>query len=559
MGGAFAFALALVAGAAQAVPSPTPDGAGNVAAEVDRIFEAFDSTVSPGCALAVARDGNVVYRRGYGMADLDHDVPIRPDSPFHVASVSKQFTAAAVLLLGQEGRLSLDDDVRKHVPELPAFGHPITLRQLIHHTSGLRDQWDLLNLAGWRYSLDLITDEDVLSVVTRQRALNFTPGERHLYCNTGYTLLAQVVARVSGRSFRAFTGERIFRPLGMERTHFRDDHAEIVKDQALGYAPAGGPSRWRLSVTNFDTVGATSLVTTAEDLTRWARNFDDPRVGGPELVRQMVETGRLGDGKPLNYASGLGVREYRGLPVVEHGGVDAGYRAHFLRFPNQRFAIACLCNASTAQPGQLARRVADAFLATELGQPDTGPLGESAATVPLAPERLSDLAGLYWSEAEEDAVRVLFRDGRLVAALSSEQRELRPTGEGTFRVVDAPAWVRFAVAGDRATVSTARYSDLEPRVFDAVRQWLPSPAELGPLAGTYRAEEIDPAYRIEVADGRLVLERLKAEPDSLEPIVADTFKGRVGVLRFRRSPSGQVTGFDLSTGRIRGMRFERSR
>jgi CubicO group peptidase (beta-lactamase class C family) len=184
-------------------------------AQVDRLFAEWDKPTSPGCALAVMKDGQIIHKRGYGMADLDHDVKITPATVFHAASMSKQFTAAAVLMLVQEGKLSLDDPVKKHVPEIPDFGAPIALHHLLHHTSGLRDQWDLLALAGWRYSLDLITDADVLAVLSRQKTLNFTPGSKHLYSNSGFTLLAQAVKRVSGQSFRSFTGNRLFSPLGM--------------------------------------------------------------------------------------------------------------------------------------------------------------------------------------------------------------------------------------------------------------------------------------------------------------------------------------------------------
>jgi CubicO group peptidase (beta-lactamase class C family) len=210
--------------------------------QVDRVFGKWDSTASPGCARSVIKDGQIIYKHGYGMADLDHDIPINPETVFHVASISKQFTAAAVLLLAQEGKLSLDDDVRKYIPEVPDFGARITIRHLIYHTSGLRDQWNLLDLAGWRYSLDLITDDDVLALVSRQKELNFKPGEKHVYCNTGYTLLGQIVKRVSGQSLREFTADRIFKPLGMQSTHFRDDHGEIVKHIAYGYVEGEGGS-----------------------------------------------------------------------------------------------------------------------------------------------------------------------------------------------------------------------------------------------------------------------------------------------------------------------------
>ncbi len=240
--GAVALA-AMVAGAAAFGQSANGQGA-NVSAEqskkVDEIFAKWDRTDSPGCALSAMQGGKIIYKRAYGMANLDHDVILTTDTPFHVASISKQFTAASIVLLEQDGKLSFDDDVHKYIPELPDFGAKITIRNLLHHTSGLRDQWDLLELAGWRYSLDLITNEDVMSVVVRQKALNFAPGSEYSYSNTGFTLLGEIVKRVSGKSLREFTTERIFVPLGMTSTHFRDDHAEIIKHQAYGIRTTRG-------------------------------------------------------------------------------------------------------------------------------------------------------------------------------------------------------------------------------------------------------------------------------------------------------------------------------
>lgn len=548
--------LALLPLAAEA-PGTAPDEAKKLAAEVDKIFAPMDTTASPGCALGVFQDGRVIYQRGYGMADLDHDVPITPASPFHVASVSKQFTAAAILLLAKDGKLALDDEVQKYVPEVPRFERPITLRQLLHHTSGLRDQWDLLDLAGWRYSLDLITDEDILSVVSRQKALNFPPGERHLYSNTGYTLLAQVVRRVSGQSLREFTEARIFGPLGMASTHFRDDHAEIVKHQALGYQPSPGSSPYRLSVTNFDTVGATSLVTTVLDLARWDENFYEPRVGGADFIRQMLEPGKLEGGKELAYAAGLVAGKYRGLATVEHGGADAGYRADLLRFPGRHFSVAVLCNLATAEPGRLARRVADLYLAKDLEPPSGGAAkAPAAAAVQLPAARLASRAGLYWNGAEEEAVLLLLKGGSLFARLGAQDLELRPTGESTFDVVGLGVSVRFEGAGRSKMGVTFEGSEQE-RLYEPVSEVKLGAQELAAYAGDYRSAEIDPVYRLAVEGGHLVLKRLKAKPDTLEPLFADTFRGAVGILRFTHTSAGP-TGFTLSTGRIRGMRFERS-
>jgi CubicO group peptidase (beta-lactamase class C family) len=274
----------------------------DVAAQVDKVFEKWNRTDTPGCALGVYKDGQIVYKHGYGMANLNDDVTITPETVFHVASMSKQFTAASILLLAQQGKLSLDDDVHKYIPELPDFGERITLRHLMHHTSGLRDQWSLLELAGWRYSQDLITDDDVMSVLVHQKALNFKPGEKYMYSNTGFTLLAIIVKRVSGMSFREFTTKNIFEPLGMTHTHFRDDHEEVIKHDALGYEQDGKDKPFRMSLTNFDTAGATSLHTTVEDLQLWDENFYHPRVGGVTFVQQMLEPGKLNSGELQTYA-----------------------------------------------------------------------------------------------------------------------------------------------------------------------------------------------------------------------------------------------------------------
>ncbi len=373
-------------------PSPGSLPQDGVTARVDRIFQKWNRTDSPGCALSVMRDGHIIYEHGYGMADLDHDVTITPSTVFHVASMSKQFTAASIVLLAQQGKLSLDDDVRKYIPELPNFGTPITIRNLIHHTSGLRDQWALLELAGWRYSLDLITDDDVMSVVTRQKELNFRPGDKYVYSNTGYTLLGLIVKRVSGVSLREFTTENIFEPLAMKSSHFRDDHAEIVKNNAYGYE-AEKNGGFRLSITNFDTVGPTSLHTTVEDLALWDENFYHPRVGGPDFTSQMVERGKLNNGEQIEYAFGLVIGKYNGLPTVEHGGADAGYRSAMTRFPEQHFSTAVLCNSSDTFPVLLAQKVADIYLAPEMkaaaSETSAAKMPETGASVQLTEQQLS--------------------------------------------------------------------------------------------------------------------------------------------------------------------------
>lgn len=548
--------------AAQAQPQPLPS---NVNAQVDKVFEKWDRGDSPGCALGVYRDGQIIYKHGYGMANLNDDVPITPATVFHVASMSKQFTAASIVLLAQQGKLSLDDDVRKYIPELPDFGERITIRHLVHHTSGLRDQWSLLGLAGWRYSLDLITDDDVMSVMTRQKDLNFKPGEKHVYCNTGYTLMGVIVKRVSGMSLREFTTKNIFERLGMTHTHFRDDHGEIVKHNALGYGQKGKDEPFRLSVTNFDTVGATSLHTTVEDLQLWDENFYHPSLGGPGFLQQMLECGKLNTGEQLDYAFGLVVGKYKGVPTVDHAGGDAGYRSDMTRFPEQHFSAAVLCNAADTNPSRLVRQVADIFLAKDLKSPEPAPAKETAKSsgAPLSAEQTAALAGIYWNREDDHFHKILVKDGKLQISVGGDEfHTLTPAGETSFHVADV-AWgdqveIRFLPASSgKPRRLEQSFRGEQPDVFESATAFTPSGTELGEYVGAYVSEEIDPVYRIVLQDGNLSLTRLKKKPETLRPAVRDVFSGDIGTVRFTRDSRQRISGFVLNGDRIRHFRFEK--
>jgi len=539
---------------ASPAPSPAQQAPAELTAKVDAVFERYTRPTSPGCAVAIMREGRVIYTRGFGMADLDHDIVITPSTVFHVASVSKQFTAAAVLLLEQDGKLSLDDEVRKYVPELPEFGPRITIRHLLHHTSGLRDQWDLLGLAGWRYSRDRITDDDVLQVMARQKALNFAPGAEHLYCNTGYTLAAVIVARVSGQSFRQFTLERLFKPLGMASTRFRDDFGEIVKGQAYGYAPAG--ETFRLSVTNFDTAGATSLLTTVEDMARWDQNFNDARVGGAGLLEKILGRGRLTSGEEIPYALGLQHGTYRGLPTVGHGGSDAGYRADFLRIPGERFAVVALCNLSTSNPNELTRKVADVFLADRLGPPDT-PATDDRPAVAVGEAQLQRYVGLYWQRGTDNYRKISTKNGTLSVGFGDTPTALKAVAPDRFAGPASDLLFEPEPAGRIRLTERGRSATSKPVVFEAVEEFKPTPAEAAAFAGTYRSDEVEPTFRIAVEEGRLVIRRLKFPPQTLEPLTRDAFRTPSFLVRFSRDAKGRVTGCQLSTGRVRGFRLSK--
>ena len=334
-------------------------------AQVDGIFAQWDTSGSPGCAVAVIHGGSIVYKRGYGIADLDHGLAITPTTVFHAASLSKQFTAMSLLLLVGQGRLSLDDEVRTHIRELPNLGNArVTIGDMLHHISGIRDQWIFVTMAGWRLSDDVVTRDDVLHFVSRMKALNFKPRDQYLYSNTGYTLAGLIVERVSGRPLADFAHDNIFHPLGMANTRFAKTHGVIVPNHAYGYRQSTDQP-YELRMPNYDLMGPTNLLTTVEDLARWDRNFDDKTVGGAAALSKMQTPGRLSNGDKVPYGLGLMLSKYRGLSVVEHDGRDAGYRAHLDSLP--RPALRCRVPLQSGSPR---RRAA----AASVGAPGSGRL-----------------------------------------------------------------------------------------------------------------------------------------------------------------------------------------
>jgi CubicO group peptidase (beta-lactamase class C family) len=361
------------AGSVAGAPAGEPVAAGEDfrVALVDSIFAAMEGLDRPGAAVAVVQNGRIVLERGYGSAQLEYGIPITPATVFHVASVSKQFATFAAVLLAQEGRLSLDDDIRTHLPELHDFGSPITVRHLIHHTSGIRDQWELLMMAGWRLD-DVITRDHIMSMMRRQRELNFEPGSEHLYSNMGYSLLAEIVERVSGRPFGEFLDTRVFQPLGMRSTHVHDDHERLVPGRAYSYRPVQGGNGWSTSVLSYANQGATSLFTTAGDLARWIVNFETAKVGGAAAIQQMRQRGVLTSGDTIPYAFALTRSQHRGRTTWGHSGADAGFRSIAMHFPDEQLGVVVLSNAANVNPARLALAVADVYLG------ETAPMVQNA-------------------------------------------------------------------------------------------------------------------------------------------------------------------------------------
>ncbi|HKN65765.1 MAG TPA: serine hydrolase [Gemmatimonadaceae bacterium] len=410
--------------------------------KVDKIFAAWDKPTSPGCALGVLQNGRFVYEHGYGMANLDYDIQNSPKLVYYVGSDSKQFTAASIALLVLDGKIRLDDDIRKYIPEMPDYGAPITINHLLHHTSGIRDIYGLMSLGGLRIE-DVFSDSEAVALIAHQKELNFKPGDDYLYSNSGYFLLGQIVKRVTGKSLREFADERIFQPLGMTHTHFHDDPGHVMKGRAMSYE-ADGKGGYRISyIQNFDKIGAGGLYTTIEDLQKWDENFYTHKVGGDALQTMIHTRGVLNKGDTIPYAFGNNVTTYRGLRVDEHGGSLMGYKAEILRFPDQHFSVLETCNLGSINPGPLAEQVAEVYLGPKMGpKPERQVADRRSRDVALAaqlnPAELAVYTGDYYSD-EVDATYhlavengALFLSGRHIAAqkLVSAGPDVFRTGNG---------------------------------------------------------------------------------------------------------------------------------
>jgi CubicO group peptidase (beta-lactamase class C family) len=528
-----------------AVTSFAQKDAGDLERKVDQVFAAYDKPDTPGCALGIVRDGEFIYKKGYGAASLELGVPLTPQSVFYMGSVSKQFTAASVVLAAEQGYLSLDDDVRKYVPELPSYGEPITLREMLHHTSGFRDILGLLLLAGRNFE-DIHPTSELLDLLSRQKALNYMPGDEFLYSNTNYFLMSVVIRRATGKPLSQFAEENIFKPLGMTRTRFYDDRSVVVPGRVPAYTPrpAGG---FRIDwSTNFDKIGDGGLMSSVDDLLEWDRNFYANKLGKGTLLKEMQTQGMLNNGKQIEYALGLFISTYRGLPIVEHDGALFGYRTALLRFPQQNFSVITLCNVGTSNPGRLSYLVADLYLAGHLSPEPPASAAPGVDTQPFA--------GWYRNLDAHAVLQISASNGGLEAFGTA----FKPRDATHFVATPGPE-----IAFDRQTNSgmrlTLNFKDTAPQIFERYEPLKASAENFAQYAGEYTSAELQATYRFAVKDGKLTLATNWQDPAVLEPTVLDEFQGPFGTaIVFRRDAAGHITGCDLFAGRVRNIAFAKS-
>ncbi|MBK7596850.1 MAG: beta-lactamase family protein [Gemmatimonadetes bacterium] len=529
------------------------------ALRADSVFRRFDRSDAPGCALGVYQDGGLLYARGYGMASLEHGIALSPRSVLDVGSISKQFTAMSILLLQRDGKLSLDDPIRKLFPEMPAYADGITWRRALSQTSGLRDLWTLWGQTGRTFRGDTI---DALQVITRSAGTNYAPGDRYLYTNSGWILAAQAVYRLTGKSLAQFAESRIFAPLGMRDTRYFGDNAMVIPGLATAYSPqtSGG---FRVARTTYDgaIVGAGGVHTTIEDFGRWLDNYDRLLVGDAAIVRTMTTPTALSNGSParsdftLAYAVGLNAGTFRGLPVVSHGGSWAGYRGHFLRFPEQRFAVATFCNVANAGADTLARQVAGVYLGDRMAPDTVGAWVAALDAAPAVTVPASDrqaIAGI-WRNVARGVVQRIRLAGDTIIAVGSERTRVIPLGGGRFRLGRGTE-LRLA-QGDAGRLLSRSASDTA--TYERVDSVALTAAQLAEYAGEYRNEEIETTHSWRVEKGALVVYAAGRRLGTVDPTYRDGFVRSGAVIDVTRDARGRITGFVLQSGRVRDLRFTR--
>jgi len=549
--------------AAQSLASPRASVVSTLdsitSARVDSMFASYVRADGPGCALLVRRNASTAYARGYGMASLELGVPITPATVMDIASTSKQFTATAIWMLAFDGKLSLDDEVRRYLPELPRLGpgaaSRVTIRQMLQHTSGWPDYLDLL-LAGGTPFEAASTAGDAMAVLARQTVGNFAPGTAWMYTNTGYFLAGQIVERVSGMSLREFLRTRIFTPLGMTHTDVFDDHTRVYPGHANGYSPVPGGG-WRVERTNWEQTGDGAIQTSVEDLARWDANFDTPVVGSRALLDSLQQPAYLVDGTPMTYAYGLFVDSYRGLRRVHHGGDYPGYQSEVMRFPEQRTSILIVCNGVTWSPRFLAEKVAVIVLGAALGPTDGERLRDSLGTLP--PAARTALQGMWWDPMTGSVLRVVLRDSvalqgdgpgapaRPLAQLAGGWVISTPVGDWTPRLrFDASTGRLLVRRLDRPTLAYERVAPIAPR----------DTAERAAYAGRYSSRSVAGVWTVDARRDTLWLS-VGGRPRPIEPLFHDAFQSDFGVVRFQRNARGRVTGLSAVTYGVQDLRFTR--
>jgi CubicO group peptidase (beta-lactamase class C family) len=526
--------------------------------KVDSLFQQWSGKGSPGCAIGIIKDGHVIYAKGYGQANLEYGIANTPETIYHLASVSKQFTAWSILLLAQQGKIRLDDDIRKYLPWFPDLKQKITIQNLLNHTSGIRDQLQLLAIAGTRIN-DVITQEQVLKVLGQQRSLNFMPGEAYAYSNSNYTLLAEIVRAVTGRSLRQFTDSALFKPLGMSHTHFRDDYSEIEANRAYSYDRKDS-AHFANSMVNYSTVGSTNLQSNIDDMSKWVMNLCQPKIGNRQTVAMLTKPGVLNNGEVIDYACGMITGTYNGWRQYWHNGSDAGFRTNVLVFPELNMGFLVFSNLGDIDAHSKTYELADLFVKNKSAPQ---PAKDSLDAVLKDPGPWKKYTGYYldengqeWNFGMKNGILyynsfekrnfLLHGSGGNFSFLTAPELKLRLSADatGTHIKLDAPTLDSY-LTKDKKDTSKSHQSD----------------AFLKSYTGIYYNAELDCKYGIALKQHHLVLMNNKYDDTPLNLVSPEHLTNNYWWIRHLtivRNGQKQITAFDVDAGRgVRHLQFNK--
>lgn len=530
----------------------------SVTVKIDSIFRKWDRTSTPGCAVGIVRNDSLIFSKGYGMANLEYGVPINPLTIFHMASVSKQFTAYSIVLLARKGKLNLDDDIRKYLTWWPDVKEKITVRNLLNHTSGVRDQWQLLAMSGTRLD-DVITQEHIVRLLSKQQALNFKPGEQYMYSNSGFTMLAEIVHAVSGQTLRQFTDSAIFRPLGMTHTHFHDNYTEIVPNRSYSY-DVDDRGHFSNSILSYSNDGATSLFTNIEDMSKWIMNFWEHKAGDQQDIEQLTKRALLNSGRTLTYALGIAVDTFHNQLEFQHSGGDAGYRTYISVIPALKMGFIVFSNLGDVNPNDLAEQVASIFIPDNAKKDPAPPaIKDTSLAILSDPAQLVPFTGFFTSD---DGARFQFKveDRKLFWITPGDRDLLMSAGKDTMKLMaDPTVWFTYASGKDGRPVWEEYWPNNHRHLYKYDTATKPDPV-LQTYTGTYYCPELDYSYRITLKDHKLMIGSAKYSETPISLMGDDNLTNDfwwMSRLKIVRDARGKITGFDVDAGRVRHVRFKK--
>jgi CubicO group peptidase (beta-lactamase class C family) len=524
---------------------------------IDTIFSEWDKQNTPGCGLGVIKDGKLIYARGYGAANLEHDIPNSSTSVFRIGSTSKQFTAATIILLSENNKLSLDDSLDKFFPAFPNYAKSISIRHLLNHTSGIRDYLTLADLKGFQED-EYYTDKDVMAWLVNQTELNFAPGEEFVYSNSGYWLLGQIVKQVAQMSLADYAMKNIFKPLGMSQTRFHNDHTKIVKNRASGYMPKN-KDEFQISMTTLDIIGDGGIFTSIEDIKKWDDAYYGSKVLSKTFWEMMTQQGKLNNKEELDYAAGLFISEYNGLKTISHGGAFVGFRAELLRFPNQQYSVAVFTNRGDANPTSMAYKVADVFLSDEyVFEEKQESISREEPMYEVEKFSFEQLIGTYELKAGLDIVVSVAEEKLHAKQLwNNSEYDLINLSNNTYYIVDATE-IKFIFSDLKDNLTQNATIDQAGRISESKRKVKLdlSGVELEDYIGDFYSKELDVTYEIYLEDGLIKTKIRNNAPLELTLSKKDLLLYQGTLLKFIRN-NGEINEFIIDAGRVKNLKFSK--